>query len=473
MPFEEFDNKLREAADNHHPGYDEKAWSKMNQLLDRHLPQQKKDRKGLLLLLLLFAVLAAGGYSYFYSGSQPSSNETIAVNGTDHKTGQPESPVKPATPEIPGKKTSASSLSSVKEAPVTNHENKPLSTPDKQDYQSAPRYSKLSPVNINQEPLILKKGSASKKPDSFKKGRNQSSFTAKNPYPLPGKTTAVTNANDPAPSINLFEKKSTGKTETNTTDTITGSAALPSDNTKAEDNKDIHDAAATLINQNEAAITVDSAKNISEKENPLAKKPKKESKIFFLLSGGVDISAVKWNPGKPEAVYGVGAGYKISDRVAVRTGFYAARKVYTAKAGEYTGAALNYYPNLKSVDGDCLVYEIPVIVDYSFNSSKNHSWFIGAGLSSLLMKRETYNYYYKPNYSQTYIYKERTITNQNKHYFSVADISGGYTLQLDKKLSLRAEPYLRIPLTGIGNGSVKLNSAGILFSAIIHPFNKK
>ena len=44
MPDEEIDNLIRDAANQHHPPYDDKAWGKMEELLDKHLPQ-KKDRK--------------------------------------------------------------------------------------------------------------------------------------------------------------------------------------------------------------------------------------------------------------------------------------------------------------------------------------------------------------------------------------------------------------------------------------------
>ena len=44
MQFEEFDNKIREAAENHHPAYDENAWARMENLLDKHLPQEDDRR---------------------------------------------------------------------------------------------------------------------------------------------------------------------------------------------------------------------------------------------------------------------------------------------------------------------------------------------------------------------------------------------------------------------------------------------
>jgi hypothetical protein len=89
------------------------------------------------------------------------------------------------------------------------------------------------------------------------------------------------------------------------------------------------------------------------------------------------------------------------------------------------------------------------------------------------MKRETYDYYYKWNASGPIVHRERTIRNANQHYFSVATVSAGYQRALGKKISLIAEPYLKMPLTGIGFGKVKLNSAGVLISVAFKPFVPK
>src|SRR6266404_1300938 len=60
MQFEELDKKIKEAADQHHPAYDEKAWQKMERLLNEHLPRPKNDRRRII-FLLLFLLLAGGG----------------------------------------------------------------------------------------------------------------------------------------------------------------------------------------------------------------------------------------------------------------------------------------------------------------------------------------------------------------------------------------------------------------------------
>ena len=56
------DHMIRDAAENHHPAYNDKAWDKMEKLLDKHLPEEK-DRKRPLFFLLLFLLL--GGAAFF------------------------------------------------------------------------------------------------------------------------------------------------------------------------------------------------------------------------------------------------------------------------------------------------------------------------------------------------------------------------------------------------------------------------
>jgi hypothetical protein len=102
---------------------------------------------------------------------------------------------------------------------------------------------------------------------------------------------------------------------------------------------------------------------------------------------------------------------------------------------------------------------------------KNHRWFASTGLSSYLMKKESYVYYYKYPSGNTNE-KSLSISNKNKHYFSVLDLSAGYQYMVNKRLSLMAEPYLRVALSGIGAGKIKLNSGGILFTVILKPFKK-
>jgi hypothetical protein len=198
--------------------------------------------------------------------------------------------------------------------------------------------------------------------------------------------------------------------------------------------------------------------------------------LFFSISAGPDFSTVGFEDvGELRPVIGAGVGYQLSKKFSLRTGFYSVRKVYTADPYEYHPPynVWTAYPNLKDIDANCKVYEIPLTIDYTISENKKQGWFVSAGISSFIMKEEIYDYHFKPNSSPTYITYRKTITNQNKHYFSVLGLSGGYTRHINKNVSLRAEPYAKFALGGVGYGKVKLNGGGVLVSAIIRPFSRK
>jgi len=89
------------------------------------------------------------------------------------------------------------------------------------------------------------------------------------------------------------------------------------------------------------------------------------------------------------------------------------------------------------------------------------------------MKSETYDYSYK------YIPGGQTLTgnwsvkNENQHYFSSVTLAAGYQRTLSKNISVMVEPYIKLPVSGVGYGRVKLNSGGVLFSIGVKPFNSK
>ena len=155
-----------------------------------------------------------------------------------------------------------------------------------------------------------------------------------------------------------------------------------------------------------------------------------------------------------------------------QTARFISKKIYSATPAEYTLPSGSSYYDLQKINANCNVIDIPLNVDYHFDEKGKHGWFLSAGLSSYLMKKESYDYFYKTPTGQTYN-KDWSISNQNKHFFSILDLSVGYQYLLNKQFSLAAQPYVDLPLTGIGAGKVKLNSAGILFTIQVKPFLKK
>ena len=160
--------------------------------------------------------------------------------------------------------------------------------------------------------------------------------------------------------------------------------------------------------------------------------------------------------------FGLLLGYSFNSRWAIETGIYYDRKKYYTD-GEYFSKEKQprlYYYDIKTVDGFCDMWEIPLNVRYNFSRGDKMNWFATGGLSNYLMTGETYSFSgsspMNPNWHQTWPYK-----TPYKYWFSILDLSVGYEQRLGKIGNLRLEPFVRIPLTGVGTGSLSIMSAGL------------
>jgi len=83
------------------------------------------------------------------------------------------------------------------------------------------------------------------------------------------------------------------------------------------------------------------------------------------------------------------------------------------------------------------------------------------------MTKENYKIKYKA-YNNYYTYPINSDSNSN-YLFSIVNLSVGMERSLGKNFSIQAEPYLKIPLKGLGYGSMRMDSYGILFSLKYKP----
>ena len=451
MQFEEFDKKIIEAADHHHPAYDENAWTRMEQLLDKHLQKEDDGRRRIIFFIFLFLLLG-GGSVWLFSNKPWSGNKKQTADKTTIQ--------KPA-----GK------LSTAVSSPELNTNGTAVDGAVEKDK------TKTNPVSTDQINSLL---TTDKKKDrqiisSFITGSNKKK--QKTIEPFPG---MIENPNG-ADKNTLNDLQDKSQVEAIGTKT-TAATLIPG---KEDKNKEapVNKPATTITAKpavNDPSINGDAKKENTElvknsPENKAKDKNKKKSTFFFTLSAGPDISAVSNDKlGKTKLLAGAGLGYTFKDRLTIRTGFYTGRKVYTASPGSYHPPAnfWAYYPYMEKVEADCRVYEIPLSLSYHFGRSSKQNWFASAGISSYLMKKETYEYYYKYYATGPTLQKKWTIEDENKHYFSVLTLSGGYQRNIGKSVSVMVEPYFKLPLGGVGFGKVKLNSGGILFSVGIKPFNR-
>ena len=447
MQSENFDKKIKDSLSQRPPGNDNPEWDKMEALLDKHMPAEKKDRRRIFFILFSFLLLGGGAF-LIWQNNTGTKNDVAEIKSEKQNTGTEENN-KPGNVSSDKEKISS-------ELP-NNTDDQPASS---QKIIAIPKING-SFVDILPGQEIEVDASVAKVPKN-KKANNSINI----------KQTIDELIKNTEPERSLIKD-------------LTNKEADPVKTEKQEQAKEPDVKQPIAENKPDSNREADPKKETKEIKSVVAEKTDNKNQrnknsilnnLFFTVSAGPDFSSVEIdNPGKLKLAYGAGIGYQVSKKFSIRTGFYSARKVYSADPDNYYPPAnfWAYYPNLKTIDANCKVYEIPLTVDYKISSTKKRSWFVSAGVSTLLMKEETYNYYFKPNYSPNYITYTKTINNQNKHYFSILNLSGGYTRVVNKNISLQAEPYFKIAMTGVGYGKVKLNSGGVLFSAIIKPFAKK
>lgn len=145
--------------------------------------------------------------------------------------------------------------------------------------------------------------------------------------------------------------------------------------------------------------------------------------------------------------------YHVNNKWYLSTGAAYTKKLYQASPKEYNSP---YPGNYVDIDADCDVIDVPLQVHYVFAENPSGRWNVSLGASTYFMLREKYDYYYPNNYKRT-----RVFSNQNQHWFSVINISAGWEKNTKGRLNWGLQPYLKIPAGGVGEGNVKLYSAGL------------
>ena len=426
MWFDEINKKIQEAEDKHQPAYNDKAWEGMKLLLDKHLPLNKKRRR---FIFLLFPILLAGITAFFILLQENKPNNPV--------TEQKRIPVHSSTSSFNSEELENTITLPSKENPVIQ-QNPSGKTTENFEPETTPK-SLSSDVD---KPVQKNKQGQHKQEYGQPKSISKKIKDTENNF-SPGKPVESIVSKHDDNNIGIASKP---------VKPISGDSLATQKNVAPEDKKQ------------EDTIQTETTKT-------LKKKISTSGKFSLNFSVGPDISSVGIDkPGKLKMQYGIGASYSFSERFSIRTGFFAGYKTYTADSADYHPPYI--INNLQKIDADCFVYEIPVTIVYSFAITKKHNWFISGGVSSYLMKKETYKYYYKNSWGQPQYYS-RTYKNKNSHLFSVINISGGYQHHFTDRFSIMTEPYIKIPVKGIGVGKVKLNSAGVLFTVGFKPFLKK
>lgn len=184
--------------------------------------------------------------------------------------------------------------------------------------------------------------------------------------------------------------------------------------------------------------------------------------LYYGLVASPDITTVKMQR-TSNVGYNVGliAGYRISKRLAVETGVIYERKYYYS-TGKYFDTKKTPWPTtmkVLDVDGWCNMFELPLNVRYTFAMGAKSSWYVNGGVSSYIMKKQGYNYKYE--YYGAYGSRDWVYNTSTKDWLSNIHVGVGYERPLGILGTLRVEPYVKIPVKGIGVGELPVTSVGM------------
>lgn len=158
--------------------------------------------------------------------------------------------------------------------------------------------------------------------------------------------------------------------------------------------------------------------------------------------------------------------YPISKKLGLSTGAIYAKKVYDY--GGTTAAGYGAEAAPWKLDADCFVLDIPLNVNYQVAQKRNYTVSVNTGLSSYIMLREKYRINTAPQTSNSIINVD--INNQNRHFFGVANFSFTVDRKISDRVNVGIQPFVKVPLTGIGYYNYDLRSKGVAVSLSLKPF---
>lgn len=436
--FDHIEQQMKAASQNWEPPFDEGAWERMEKMLEGE-GDRKRPFAWWIWLLPLFLLLGSG--AYFMLKDDKAGKDEIAGTKNIPADNTASGKTIPSDNTNAPKEITPAGENSISQTGTTDTKND-ISIYKKQGIVKTTVWSPATNADITNN-----SDADGKKIRGDEKGKVRMSVTG----------SATTDEGEIKTGDQPEEKYSKQNNETVTVATNENgkkpdSVATPIVNKKASDDQ-----------------PVQAKKDQTKKEE---KKNKQPSKFYFSIAGGIEGNGVDF-PGtdKFSGRAGFLAGYHLTKKLSVQTGFFAGSKKYVAGKNDYKAKEGSYWStvDITRVDANCRVFEIPLALRYDFNPSGKWNTFAGAGLSSYIMDKEDYEYEYT---RFGYPYQAKANYTGNQHFFSVVRISGGVERKLSDQFSFGINPGLAIPLAGVGDGQVKLFSTEVLLSLKYRPFRK-
>ena len=176
----------------------------------------------------------------------------------------------------------------------------------------------------------------------------------------------------------------------------------------------------------------------------------------------IDFSKVKSTRFEGPA-FGVGAfgGYQINKHLFLETGLVIFHKNYHSLGNAFyeKGVAMPSGMVINDLESRTKILEIPVKAGFDFYDRKKIQYFITIGASAYIMMNERNSYNVTMNGAPEKM--EGVYLKTNTKIPAVINISTGLKRTTLGSVKIIIEPYLKLPLQGIGVGKLPVTSAGI------------
>ncbi len=474
----DLDRISREAAEQTDMDQSPSGWEKLEHRLNKELPQEKeKDRRRFLWIFLLLLLLSGSGSAWFFMAHQKSSGipgsqaqQPVSANHTKGTTPAP------SDDQPSGKKTAGNSDTDLQtDSPSSVARSEEPVQKDNGEKHIGQASDVTSPTNPDAKKSGPKNRVASNSVPPATRKRQLLRDNRKGTIP----------AKDMASSRNRKQQSSIDsrydQIATETTSPVKKEAP-PVNNPPATS----QEAAISSDKPTEKAMdsvvahptptVIDSAKSVATTRQTTSGKSRtagsfKNSRWAFSAVAGLDYTNIHGR-GTSKLGYNLGllASFNVTKRLSVSSGILLTKKFYKADSSSFHPPKhyFTYYVDqLNWVDGHCYMWDIPLNIRYDVIVRPTSRWFINAGMTSYIMRKQQYTYEYVYNSAPST--KQWQTNSQQNEWFKIANLSIGWEKQFSSNWSLQAEPFMKLPLTGVGFGKMDMSTSGVLLSVRYRP----
>lgn len=199
-------------------------------------------------------------------------------------------------------------------------------------------------------------------------------------------------------------------------------------------------------------------------EKKTAVRIQKKTGLYFGLIASTDVSKVQSSAfHRPGFGSGVLAGLIVNSKLSIETGIILNKKNYSSEGKSFSidkvRSAMPAGMLITNLESQSSIIEIPIKLKYNFTRKKSSNFFITGGISSYIMTRENNRYNVTLNGNDEKV--SGIYTKNNYGIPAAANVSMGYEHHVCRNMNIRLEPFLKVPLKGMGIGSLPLTSTGL------------